>query len=269
MKKKTIPLIYNQKHRRKIGDFLVCQNVLSQNHPLHQHDFYEIEYITEGSGIHLINGKSYLVQKGDLLFITPMDYHGFETTNIKTITLHFYAKDMSPEVAQMLTYLNADVVKSVSDKTVCDLKYLVEVFKSNRDYAVLQLKNVIEIIVLDLFGIKAVNFERQYASDNISQAIGFININFREEITLNVIKEKFNVSPAYFSREFKRRTGMCFNDYLAEKRFDYAKKLLKNGNRVIDACLESGFGTVRNFSRRFKEKYGVTPKEYANGKINS
>lgn len=269
MKKKTIPLIYNQKHRRKIGDFLVCENVLNQNHPLHQHDFYEIEYITEGSGTHLINDKSYHVEKGDLLFITPMDFHGFETQNIKTITVHFFAKDMSPEVAQMLAYLNADIVRGVGEKTVADLKYLVNVFKSNRDYAILQLKNVIEIIVLDLFGTKAINYEKKYASDSVSQAIGYINIKFREEITLNVIQQKFNISPAHFSREFKNRTGVCFNDYLAEKRFDYAKKLLKNGNRVIDACYESGFGTMRNFSRRFKEKYGITPKEYANSKNSS
>ena len=269
MKKKTVPLIYNQQHRRKIGDFLVCQNVLNQNHPLHQHDFYEIEYITEGSGTHLINDKSYSVQKGDLLFITPMDFHGFETQNIKTITLHFFAKDMSPEIAQILGFLNADIVKGVGEKTVADLEYLVKVFKANRNYAILQIKNVIEIIVLDLFGSKAFSFEQKYASDSVSQAIGYININFRQEITLNVIKDRFNISPAYFSREFKRRTGMCFNDYLAEKRFDYAKKLLRNGNRVIDACLESGFGTVRNFSRRFKEKYGITPKEYAKSKNNS
>lgn len=269
MKKKTIPLIYNQKHRRKIGDFLVCENILNQNHPLHQHDFYEIEYIAEGSGVHLINDKSYQVQKGDLLFITPMDFHGFETTNIKTITVHWYAKDMSPEVSQILTYLNADIVRQVNEKTVGDLKYLVNTFKSNREYAILQLKNAIEIIVLDLFGLKAINYEKQHASDIISQAIGYININFRNEITLKTIQENFNISPAYFSREFKRRTSVCFNDYLAEKRFDYAKKLLKNGNRVIDACFESGFGTVRNFSRRFKEKYGITPKEYANGKNNS
>ncbi len=269
MKNKTIPLIYNQKHRRRIGDFLVAQNVLNQNHPLHQHDFYEIEYIVDGSGWHIINDKKYEVNNGDLLFITPMDFHGYETDNIKTITVHFFAKDMSPEIMQMLTYLNAAVVKQVNEKTVGDLNYLVKVFKSNRDYAVLQLKNLIEIIILDLFGAKATNCEKRYVSDNISQAIGYININFREEITLDLIRRKFNVSPAYFSRAFKQRTGMCFNDYLAEKRFDYAKKLLKNGNRVIDACYESGFGTVRNFSRRFKEKYGVTPKEYANSKNSS
>ena len=75
-----------------------------------------------------------------------MDFHGFETQNIKTITLHFFAKDMSPEIAQILTYLNADIVREVNEKTVADLKYLVNVFKSNRDYAILQLKNMIEII---------------------------------------------------------------------------------------------------------------------------
>ncbi|MBQ6717706.1 MAG: helix-turn-helix domain-containing protein [Clostridia bacterium] len=269
MKNKTVPLIYNQHHRKRIGEFLVCENALNQNHPLHQHDFYEIEYITEGSGIHIINDKSYPVQKGDLLFITPMDFHGFETKDIKTITLHFFAKDMSPEIAQILTYLNADIVKSVNEKTVGDLNYLVRAFKSNCDYAILQIKNVIEIIILDLFGTKAIRYEKKYASDNVSQAIGFINISFRDEITLNIIKEKFNISPAYFSREFKRRTGTSFNDYLTEKRFDYAKKLLKNGNRVIDACVESGFGSVRNFSRRFKDKYGITPKEYARSKKSS
>ncbi len=269
MKKKSIPLIYKQLHRHKVGNFLVCENVLNQNHPLHQHDFYEIEYIAEGSGTHLINDKAYTVQKGDLLFITPMDFHGFETQNIKTITLNFFAKDMSPEIAQILSYLNANVVKNVEEKTVADLKYIVSTFKSNREYAFLQIRNVIEIIILDQFGSKALSFEKKYASDSVSQAMGYININFRQEINLNTIKEKFNVSPAHFSREFKRRTGMCFNDYLTEKRFDYAKKLLKNGNRVIDACFESGFGTVRNFSRRFKQKYGVTPKEYANSNDNS
>ena len=214
MKKKTIPLIYNQQHRRKIGDFLVCENVLNQNHPIHQHDFYELEYITEGSGTHLINDKSYPVQKGDLLFITPMDFHGFETKNIKTITLHWYAKDMSPEVAQMLTYLNADIIKELNKKTVGDLEYLVKVFKSNRDYAILQLKNVIEIIVLDLFGMKAINYEKKYAADNISQAIGFINIRFREEITLSIISDKFNLSPAYFSREFKKAFNQSPKEYV-------------------------------------------------------
>ena len=129
---------------------------------------------------------------------------------------------------------------------------------------------MIEIIVVDLFGTKAINYEKKYASDSVSQAIGFININFREEITLNIIREKFNVSPAYFSREFKRRTGMCFNDYLAEKRFDYAKKLLEYSDMTVtDICYESGFNDYANFERNFKTRYGNSPRQYRKNAVQS
>ena len=96
MKNKTLPYICNQNEYSKIGDFLVCRNIVPKDYPLHQHDFYEFEYITDGEGIHTVNDKSYEIKKGDLIFITPMDFHGFETKNLKTVTCHFYAKDLSP-----------------------------------------------------------------------------------------------------------------------------------------------------------------------------
>lgn len=269
MKNKTVPYIYNQSHRVKIGDYLVCQNKINRSHPLHQHDFYEFEYIAEGEGVHIINNERHLIKRGDLLFITPMDFHGFETQNIKTITWHFYAKDMSPEIAYLLSNLKADIIRNVDDKRVSDFKNLLRIFNNNGSFALLQLKNLIELIILDLFEHKAENVGDTYTGDSISQAIGYININFRNDITLKTIEDKFHISPSYFSREFKRRTGVCFTDYLADKRFNYAKKLLKNGNRVIDACLESGFGGVRNFTRRFKSTYGITPSEYAKQQNNS
>ena len=269
MKNKTLPYVYNQSHHVTIGDFLVCRNEINNNHPLHQHDFYEFEYIVEGQGTHFINDSSYAISKGDLLFITPMDFHGFEAQNIKTITWHFYAKDMSPEIAFLLSTLKAEVIKNITDKSVRDFEYLLKIFKTGGSYAALQLKNLIELIILDLFEHKAKSVGDHYAGDSISQAIGYININFRDEITLDTISQKFHISPSYFSREFKRRTGVCFSDYLADRRFNYAKKLLKHGNRVIDACLESGFGGVRNFTRRFKATYGITPTEYAKQQNNS
>ena len=266
MKKKTVPFVYDQNDCTRIGDYSIARNSMQKNHPLHQHDYYEFEYITDGEGIHLINEQSYQIKKGDLLFITPMDFHGFETQNIKTITWHFYAKDMSPEIAFLLSTLKTTVIKNVSEKRVRDFEKLLEIFNKNGNFATLQLKNLIELIILDLFEYKAERISDARVGDSISQAIGYININFRSEITLKTIEEKFHISPSHFSREFKKRTGVRFNDYLADKRFGYAKKLLKNGNQVIDACFESGFGCVRNFSRRFKSLYGMTPSEYAKSK---
>ena len=43
----------------------------------HTHDFFEIVYILDGQGHHLINGATSLVQGGDLLFIRPDDCHDY------------------------------------------------------------------------------------------------------------------------------------------------------------------------------------------------
>ncbi len=263
MKNRKTPYFYDQGDCVKIGDFFVCRNVINKHYPLHQHDFYELEYISEGQGTHLINGAAYPVRRGDIVFITPMDFHGFEAQNIKTITLHFYSKDMSPEISALISSLKADIVKDAGEKNISDFERLIEIFTANGHYAELQLKNLTELIIVNLFGRRAKNAVGNNSGDSVSQAIGYININFRNKITLDIISQRFHISPSYFSREFKRRTGVCFTDYLAECRFSYAKKLLRNGNSVIDACLESGFTGVRNFTKRFKKLYGVTPSEYA------
>ena len=163
----------------------------------------------------------------------------------------------------MISSLKADIVKDAGEKNISDFERLIEIFTANGHYAELQLKNLTELIIVNLFGRRAKNAVGNNSGDSVSQAIGYININFRNKITLDIISQRFHISPSYFSREFKRRTGVCFTDYLAECRFSYAKKLLRNGNSVIDACLESGFTGVRNFTKRFKKLYGVTPSEYA------
>lgn len=271
MPKKSIPLVYDQSgnyYQKKIGGFFVSKNTISNNFRLHQHDFYELEYIIDGNGTHYINGDAQNVKKGDMIFVTPLDFHGYETKNLKTLTCHFYQRDLSFEVSQFLHTLKADVLKNVDTYVTESLEYMSKVFEENKKFAELKLKNLIEIILLDLFKDKSNEYENG-PKDRISAAIGYININFQNEITLNLIEEKFGVSKSYFSREFKNRTGKCFCDYVCQKRLELAKKLLKNGNLVIDACFESGFGGVRNFNRQFKKFYGVTPKQFAESKNKS
>lgn len=173
-------------------------------------------------------------------------------------------------MSQFLHTFKADVLKNVDPYVTESLEYMSKVFEENKKFAELKLKNLIEIILLDLFKDKSNEYEK-VPKDRISAAIGYININFQNEITLNLIEEKFGVSKSYFSREFKNRTGKCFCDYVCQKRLELAKKLLKNGNLVIDACFESGFGGVRNFKRQFKsftalhrnnlQKVKISPKK--------
>ncbi len=264
--KNTIPILFDQSdnyYQKKIGDFFVSENVINKNYPLHQQDYYELEYITDGVAEHIINNGKNLVKAGDLLFITPFDFHGFNTSGIKTITCHFYAKDLSFEMSRFLMSLQSNTVKNVDENMVLNLKYLLKVFKDNDKYAEIKLRNTVELILLELFSnFTAVNVET--AKDKISEAIGYININFKNDITLSLIEKKFGICASQFSRDFKKRTEKTFLEYITDKRLNYAKKLLLSGRKVIDVCFESGFGSVRTFNRAFKNRYNVCPSKFVN-----
>ena len=70
------------------------------------------------------------------------------------------------------------------------------------------------------------------------------------------------MSPAYFSRYFKKVSGITFSDYLNHARTERAVRLLKNQRdlSMTEISLKCGFGTIRNFNRIFKAYTGYSPK---------
>src|SRR5262245_38097467 len=48
---------------------------------MHTHDFAEVFFISEGRGVHLINGQRVALETGDLCMIRPADAHGFRAAD--------------------------------------------------------------------------------------------------------------------------------------------------------------------------------------------
>lgn len=73
--------------------------------------------------------------------------------------------------------------------------------------------------------------------------------------------EFMHMSPAYFSRYFKKMTGLTFSSYLNVLRVDRAVELLASGEDITmaDLMARCGFNTLRNFNRVFKAVTGYTP----------
>ncbi|HTE12748.1 MAG TPA: helix-turn-helix domain-containing protein, partial [Chitinophagaceae bacterium] len=66
-----------------------------------------------------------------------------------------------------------------------------------------------------------------------------------------------------FSRYFKSRVNKSFSDFIKEIRIDYASKLLNEGELSIEqVCYESGFFTLSNFNKQFKDVTGKQPLMY-------
>ena len=87
--------------------------------------------------------------------------------------------------------------------------------------------------------------------------------HFKEEITIDQMAEKTNLSKAAFCRYFKTRTQKTFIEYLNAVRLNHACKLLQETEmNIFEICFESGFNNLSNFNRLFKKNIKTNPMTY-------
>lgn len=91
----------------------------------------------------------------------------------------------------------------------------------------------------------------------------YIDIHYREDVTLNVIAEQIHVNPAYLSNIFKETMGVNYSVYLTSKRMEKAKELLENVNLNLSQIADYvGYKSTRYFSRIFERETGMKPSDY-------
>ena len=84
--------------------------------------------------------------------------------------------------------------------------------------------------------------------------------------SLSELAEMMNYDVYWLSREIKKRTGKTYKELLQAKRMNQAVYLLSNSRLSVSDIIESvGYDNTSYFYRKFKERYGVSPKEYRKG----
>jgi two-component system response regulator YesN len=97
----------------------------------------------------------------------------------------------------------------------------------------------------------------------IQQAVRFINDNYRTDICLDVVAGEACMSPAHFSRIFKKVMGLPYQDYLNGRKITKAKNLLRtSAQSVTEIAVSLGFADPTGFGRIFKKLTGHTPSAY-------
>lgn len=97
----------------------------------------------------------------------------------------------------------------------------------------------------------------------VTNARAFIKEHYRDRLSLGAVARAVSVSPAHFSRLFKKTTLLSFTNYLAWVRVEQAKQMLSNpGLRINEIAFAVGFQSVPHFNRVFKKLNGVSPRAY-------
>lgn len=102
--------------------------------------------------------------------------------------------------------------------------------------------------------------------DLVEQAKAYISERYMKDISLDEVSKQVKVSPYYFSKLFKKKTGQNFIEYLTEVRIQKAKELLKNTDMSMkEVSIQSGYSDPNYFSRIFKKSTRLSPTEYKEG----
>lgn len=102
-----------------------------------------------------------------------------------------------------------------------------------------------------------------HAWEAIEHSLNFIEKHLAEKISTEELANTVGLSPFYFQRLFKRFVKKPVQEYVKLRRLAKVIEHLKDTDRrILDIALDYGFSSHANFTRVFKETYGMTPEEY-------
>lgn len=245
------------------------------NYNMHEHDFFEINIILEGTGFHYIEERRLKVYPGDMFVIPPGVIHGYESIDRIFNVFHLAINKSFFEIySQELNHLGH--FKMLFEIEPC-LRANKQNFYMNLDYEyLLQLKNDIAFFdqigkecsneadtIRNILTLKLIaflcsysiqNFNRMQTGDRkgyfeILKALEFIHNNYSERITIDDLAKLCNISKATFIRKFKNCTNNTPNKYILNYRCKNAQHMLSMGiSRTETACC-CGFFDVSHMDK--------------------
>jgi AraC-like DNA-binding protein len=102
-----------------------------------------------------------------------------------------------------------------------------------------------------------------HATRHLLRAKDLADARYRDPLDVATLARAAHLSPAHFSREFRRAFGETPHQYLLTRRLERAAALLRTTDRsVVDICLAVGLHSVGSFTTSFGRLFGLSPTAY-------
>lgn len=123
----------------------------------------------------------------------------------------------------------------------------------------IMLQLISRFLGADVFKSKSAN----HIPSKILEAISYIQLNLKENLSVDLLANQANLHPDYFSRLFFYSTGDRPISFIHEKRIERAQYLIATTNlSYSEIAEETGFDSVPYFSKIFKKITSLTPGDY-------
>ena len=236
--------------------------------PGESHSMPELIYVDRGTMHSVADGRDLLLEQGDIVIYGPNQWHmqyadigvaprfvtiSFDLAGVDLAPLvnrKFVAPQQAMQLLQMMLREQERGDEFSGDMIISELTLLLVVLlrqtKEPKD-SKLQIPS-------------AVHNENQI----VRKAQMFISTHIREKLSVPVVAQHVDVSPSYLTALFHKSLQISPGEYIRRIKLQESKQMIReNEMNFTEIAAALQYSTVHHFSRQFKEKFGITPTEYA------
>ena len=236
--------------------------------PGESHPMAELTYVDQGALHSVADGQDLLLKQGDLVVYGPDQWH-MQYADIG-VAPRFVTLSFATQGTDLIPLLNRKF--SAPQKVVSLLQTMLQEQERMDDYSgdiILSQLNLLLLLLLrettaptggKLQTANSVHSENEI----IRQAQQYISSHIREKLSVPLVARQVDVSPSYLTALFHKNLQISPGEYIRRIKLQESKQMIRENNlNFTEIAAELQYSTVHHFSRQFKEKFGITPTEYA------
>lgn len=231
---------------------------------------FELLVVMEGKGHMMLDHDSILLHQQDICVIHPSQVYEIDSSLDESIDFMIFTFDVFSSFqteGESFQKIGSDEQFPLQGKlAIPSHSHIIEEveilysFKNKKQafYQRLMFENIIHKLL-----------QHQYAPPEkdsftaIEEARQYIDGHFNEQISIELLAEKADLSPKYFSALFKKECGISVSDYMTRLRVNEAKRMLVSGDETVrQIAAQIGYSDEFYLSRKFKKTVGMAPSTY-------
>lgn len=232
------------------------------------HDLLELTYVDKGRIHSVTDGVEMTLEQGNIVVYGSgqwhMQYADLDcAANFVTITFDLLGGDLNTLLNRKFTanQRTADLLQRMLRERDREDRYSADMVVCYLGLLLLNLQREgQEETPGKLRTANAINSENSI----IGHAQKYISENVMQKLTVPMVAKEVGVSPSYLTALFHRSLQISPGEYIRRSKLQEGKQLIREGKmNFTEIAQVLQYSTVHHFSRQFKEKFGITPTEYA------
>lgn len=281
-------LVIDSEHFLQKGKLLQVRTHTRFVHfPKHRHNYIELIYMCKGSTTHIIDGNTVVLEEGDLLFLNQNATQEILPAGVDDIAINFIIMPQFLDVAFEMIGADENLLRDFLVGSLCeDSRRTSYLYFHVAD--VLPIQNLIENMIwslhhnqlnkrscnqltMGLLFLHLINHiekvetgGKAYHQEFEVTVLNYVETNYKDG-SLAELAELMGYNIYWLSKEIKKRIGKTYKELVQTKRMNQAAYMLANSRVSVAEIIQMvGYDNTSYFHRKFKEKYGISPKEYRN-----